>query len=219
MNNNKLLIFGAGGHAKKVALQAQANGYSIIGAISTESIGTPFLNSIVLGNISDYLINNEFKAYLIHIAIGENSVRKLIYDQIVEYSDRLTSIFSLDSHISNYSIIGRGTYIGTGACILNNVNIGENCIIDTNVIVDHDTMISDFVNISPGAVLCSHINVGYGAIIGAGATIIERVNIGEGSLIGAGSVVIKDVEPFNLVVGSPAKLVKRRSFYDMYLKK
>lgn len=60
---------------------------------------------------------------------------------------------------------------------------------------------------------------GYGSIIGAGATIIERVNIGEGSLIGAGSVVIKDVEPFNLVVGSPAKLVKRRSFYDMYLKK
>lgn len=217
MNIKKLLIFGAGGHAKKVALQAQANGYSIIGAISTEPAGTPFINSIVLGNIIDYLKNNEYANYYCHIAIGENSIRKSIYNNIMEYSERIISIYSKDAHISNYSTIGNGTYIGSGANILNNVNIGINCIIDTNSVVDHDTTISDFVNISPGAVLCSHINVGYGAIIGAGATVIEGIKIGEGSLIGAGSVVIKDVEPFNLVVGVPARLVKIRAFSDLYL--
>lgn len=48
----------------------------------------------------------------------------------------------------------------------------------------------------------------YGASIGANATIICGVTIGEWAMIGAGSVVTKDVPPYTLVVGNPAKIVK-----------
>ena len=47
-----------------------------------------------------------------------------------------------------------------------------------------------------------------GASIGSGVTILANVVIGEGALVGAGSVVTKDVPPFNVVVGNPAKVVK-----------
>ena len=48
-----------------------------------------------------------------------------------------------------------------------------------------------------------------GASIGSGATILSNVVIGEGAFIGAGSVVTKDVPPFSVVTGNPARVVKQ----------
>ena len=45
--------------------------------------------------------------------------------------------------------------------------------------------------------------------IGAGAIILPNIIIGENSIVGAGSVVTKDVEPYSIVVGNPAKIIKR----------
>ena len=50
-------------------------------------------------------------------------------------------------------------------------------------------------------------HVGRGASIGANATIVCGVSIGEGALVGAGAVVTRDVPPFTLVVGQPARVV------------
>ena len=50
--------------------------------------------------------------------------------------------------------------------------------------------------------------IGRGASIGAGAVILPGVNIGEGAMVGAGAVVTRDVEPYSLVVGNPARYVK-----------
>ncbi|WP_133629886.1 MULTISPECIES: acyltransferase [Gammaproteobacteria] len=47
-----------------------------------------------------------------------------------------------------------------------------------------------------------------GASIGANATILPGITIGEGALVGAGAVVTKDVAPFTVVVGNPAKFLK-----------
>ena len=45
--------------------------------------------------------------------------------------------------------------------------------------------------------------------IGAGATILKGVTIGDGAVIGAGSVVTRDVEPYTIVAGNPARVIKR----------
>lgn len=54
------------------------------------------------------------------------------------------------------------------------------------------------------------IKVGDDVWIGYGATILSGVTIGQGALIAAGSVVVKDVEPYSVVGGNPAKLIKYR---------
>lgn len=53
------------------------------------------------------------------------------------------------------------------------------------------------------------IHIGSKAWIGTGVTILKGVTIGEGAVIGAGSVVTKDVEPWTVVGGNPAQLIKR----------
>ena len=54
------------------------------------------------------------------------------------------------------------------------------------------------------------IKVGDDVWIGYGATILSGVTIGQGAIIAAGSVVVKDVEPYSVVGGNPAKLIKYR---------
>ena len=53
------------------------------------------------------------------------------------------------------------------------------------------------------------IRIGDGVWVGAGAVILSGVTIGEGAVVAAGSVVNKDVEPFTLVVGAPARFIKK----------
>ena len=54
------------------------------------------------------------------------------------------------------------------------------------------------------------VSIGAGAWIGMGVLIVPGVTIGEGAIVGAGSVVTKDVEPYTIAVGSPAKFLKHR---------
>lgn len=54
------------------------------------------------------------------------------------------------------------------------------------------------------------VRIGRDAWVGMACVVLPGVTIGEGAIVGAGSVVVKDVEPFTVVAGSPAKFIKRR---------
>lgn len=54
------------------------------------------------------------------------------------------------------------------------------------------------------------IDIGNDVWIGQRATVLSGVRIGDGAVVGAGAVVAKDVEPFGIVVGNPARLVRKR---------
>lgn len=63
-----------------------------------------------------------------------------------------------------------------------------------------------------GTTSVDEIQVGVNCFFGAGSTILGNVKVGHGSVIGAGALVLRDIPPFSMVVGNPAKVVKRYSF-------
>lgn len=126
------------------------------------------------------------------------------------------------SHIQKGAVIGENCTIGQNVNIGNNVKIGNSVKIQNNVSVYEGVELEDFVFCGPSMVFTNIINpraefpqkgskfykktlVKKSASIGANATILCGITIGEYAFIGAGAVVTKDVLPFALVIGNPAK--------------
>ena len=126
------------------------------------------------------------------------------------------------SHIMKDAKIGMNCNIGQNVVISDKVVLGNNVKVQNNVSVYTGVICEDDVFLGPSMVFTNVINprsfisrknefkptiVKKGATIGANATIVCGITIGEFALIGAGAVVTKDIEPYSLVVGNPAKQI------------
>ncbi len=137
------------------------------------------------------------------------------------------------SHIMSGCTIGQNCNIGQNVVISPQVVLGNNVKVQNNVSVYTGVTCEDDVFLGPSAVFTNVINprsaiarkdqyrptlVQRGASIGANATIVCGHTIGRYALIGAGAVVTKDVKPYALVVGNPARQTGWVSEYGHKLK-
>jgi len=124
------------------------------------------------------------------------------------------------SHIMSGCIIGNNCNIGQNVVISPGVVLGNNVKVQNNVSVYTGVTCEDDVFLGPSCVFTNISNprsavarrdkyektwVGKGATIGANATIVCGNNIGKYAFIGAGAVITKDVPPYALVIGNPAR--------------
>lgn len=131
-------------------------------------------------------------------------------------------------HISAGAKIGEKCSFGQNVFVGNNVSIGNNCKIQNNVSVYDNVFMEDDVFCGPSMVFTNVYNprsavvrkdeyrntyVKKGVTIGANATIVCGVTLGEFSFIAAGAVINKDVKPFALMAGVPAKQIGWMSKY------
>ena len=132
------------------------------------------------------------------------------------------------THIMSNSVIGNGCNIGQNVVVSPHVTLGKNVKVQNNVSIYTGVVCEDDVFLGPSMVFTNILNprsavvrrdqyvktvVKRGASIGANATILCGITIGTYAFIGAGAVVTKDVAPYALVVGNPARLVGRMSEY------
>lgn len=126
------------------------------------------------------------------------------------------------SHLMTGCVIGQNCNIGQNVVVSPKVILGKNVRVQNNVSIYEGVICEDDVFLGPSMVFTNVINprsavsrkqeykktiVKKGASIGANATIVCGHNIGEFAFIGAGAVVTKEVAPYSLVVGNPAKHV------------
>lgn len=124
------------------------------------------------------------------------------------------------SHIMPNCTLGKGCNIGQNVVISPQVVLGNNVKVQNNVSIYTGVTCDDDVFLGPSMVFTNVINprsavnrkseyarthVGKGASIGANATIVCGHDIGEYAFIGAGAVVTKNVPPYALVIGNPAR--------------
>jgi hypothetical protein len=126
------------------------------------------------------------------------------------------------SHIMSGARIGANCNIGQNVVIAAGVVLGANCKIQNNVSLYTGVLCADNVFLGPSCVFTNVWNpraainrkdeyrktlLGTGVTIGANATIICGHNIGEYAFIGAGAVVTREVLPYELIVGNPARRI------------
>jgi len=107
--------------------------------------------------------------------------------------------------------IGNKTIVGMGNVIIGPVKIGDNVMLAQNIVISGLNHGYEDINISPSLqkVICKNVEVADDVWIGANSVITAGVSLGKHCVIGAGSVVTKDVPPFSIAVGNPAKIIKR----------
>jgi UDP-2-acetamido-3-amino-2,3-dideoxy-glucuronate N-acetyltransferase len=136
-------------------------------------------------------------------------------------------------HISGKAKIGEKCSFGQNVFVGNNVVIGNNCKVQNNVSIYDNVFLEDDVFCGPSMVFTNVYNprsaivrkdeyrntfVKRGVTIGANATIVCGVTLGEFSFIAAGAVVNKDVKPFALMAGVPAKQIGWMSKFGEQIK-
>lgn len=211
----KLLVVGAGGHARSVLDIALQNAeYELVGVIDplygTQTHMTSMENIPIIG--TDAMLPDFLRQGISHIfiAIGENGLRKKLYEKAVAMG------FHCINLVSQYAVLSKSVKLGHGVCVMAgavlNVNtvIGDNSIINTNCSIDHDCTVGNHCHIAPGVAVSGTVSIGDSVQIGTGACVIDGIQIEENSFIGAGAAVVTRIPANVLAVGVPAKVIKKR---------
>lgn len=109
--------------------------------------------------------------------------------------------------------VGNNSGIGVNAFVQRNVSIGNDVMMGRDVIImttGHETSDTLIPMRWQGGKEIAPVIIGDDVWIGSRVIILPGIKIGNSSIIGAGAVVTKDIEPYSIVGGVPAKLIKRR---------
>jgi len=131
-------------------------------------------------------------------------------------------------HVCGQAKIGKGVSLGQNVFVGNKVTIGDRCKVQNNVSVYDNVILEEGVFCGPSMVFTNVYNprslierkdeyrdtlIKRGATLGANCTIVCGITVGEFAFVGAGAVVNKDVKPYALMVGVPAKQIGWMSEY------
>jgi len=205
----KLLILGTGNFALEIAdIVSEIPEFELAGFV--ENMDRQKCNeTIETASILWVEDINKFKDnYQALCALGSTR-RNLFIEQVTAYGFRFATLVHSSAIISKRSSLEWGTIIGIGVIIASHSTIGKHVIVNRGATIGHHTEICDYTTIGPGANIAGSCCIKKSVYIGIGAVVSDHITIGSNSVIGAGAVVIEDVPDNVLVVGVPARIIKR----------
>lgn len=216
---------------------AELNAQEIINFIANADKKTPvkvYLNA----QIADLDIPNEIKVFggadsavlfgdwqIVKPFLATNQTK--IKDYVIENQTRNSAVPLLDQKdinariepgalIRDQVLIGDNAVIMMGAIINIGAEIGAGSMIDMGAVLGGRAIVGKNCHIGAGTVLAGVVEpasatpviIEDDVLIGANAVVLEGVQVGKGAVVAAGAIVTKDVEPYSVVAGVPAKFVK-----------
>lgn len=207
--SKKVVIIGAGGHAKVIADIVEKSGDIVFGFLDDNiENGTNIIGKYsVIGDLNNRIplavVNKDLEFV---IAIGNNTRRKEI--AAIPNMKFYTAIHP-SAQIGLGVTIDEGTVVMANAVINASARIEKHCIINTGAIIEHDNIIKQFSHISPNAALAGTVEIGECTHVGIGAIVKNNIRICKNCIIGAGAVVVKNIEEEGTYVGVPAKRLEK----------
>ncbi len=137
-----------------------------------------------------------------------------VYEKIISLdipSNRLATLIHPTAIVpKGMCKIGDGVLMAPLSQLSPDTTLEDNCIMLPNSFLGHDSTLKRFAHVASNATIGANVIVGKACHVGTNCTIREKVIIGDYSLIGSGSVVLKNVEEGSIVVGNPARLLRKK---------
>lgn len=208
---------GAGGHAKVVIEILRADSrFKLAGMLDRnfEKMQDGLMGVPVLGDDSllPEMLKRGVEGFFIGVGgAGDNSPRRRLYELALAEGLRPVCAIHRQAIISASAQLGEGLTVMAGVIVNACAHIGANVIINSGAIIEHDCVVGDHVHIATGARLAGTVYVDEGAHVGVGASVRENVRVGRNSVVGAGTVVVEDVPDNLVVIGNPARALRKIS--------
>ncbi|MGS4343984.1 hypothetical protein ACKUSY_00025 [Myroides odoratus] len=209
----KILIFGGVGGATTIGaaiIDANirgANEYVLAGYINDSAIGELFEGYPVLGGKDDiprfieegyYFLNTVYK-------IDGQIDRKNLFESLNIPLERLATFVHPLAYVAPNVTLSPGCVVMPGATISSNTTFGICCRIMSGAFIGHDNVIGEHCFFAANSCLASDCVVGDWVYFGFNSTTKGRLKFNMFSVVGAASMVTKDVDPFSIVIGNPAR--------------
>lgn len=211
----RIVIIGAGGHAREVAdilRQQTADELLLLGYVVDDPehhrgrvAGLP-----ILGNW-DWFNDSDRDELFVICAIGLPEVRKQLVERAIALQLRFVNAISPLAFVSPDAKLGEGVMIFPFSFISAGCVIGDHAIVNAGTTVSHQTTVGMYGTLSPGVSIAGNVAIGEGCFVGIGACVIQGLAVGRWSTIGAGASVIRNVPERSTVAGVPARTLESQA--------
>lgn len=214
MRNKKLILLGAN-NPQIIRLIEDINAstidvnYEIIGWVDNDAakIGKSYFGYIVLGKPD--ILTNYKDCFLVNNITTNAETRYETTQQLKNYKLDFETLIHPGINTHNVTI-GSGVIIHESVILESNVEIDDFSVVCSGAIICHESKIGEYSFISSGVKIAGLVKVASQVTILIGATVTARVEVAQKTTISAGSVVFENTEPNTVIMGNPAKTIKKK---------
>lgn len=216
----RLAIYGTGGSGREIAELVKASKFvaqqsTEIDLVFVDDAGERDLLVAGLQVLSfEELLHDMHRDRQVVFGIGDGRIRARLESRLSAAGVIMASVLADSARLLGEVEIAPAAVICDFVLVGPNVSIGRNFQANYFCQISHDCTIGDYVTLGPRVSLNGAVEVENFAYIGAGAVVRQgspsrAMVIGEGAIVGMGAVVTRSVEPYSVVAGNPARVIRR----------
>lgn len=152
--------------------------------------------------------------YEMFVSISYQQVNRL---REAKYHEAKKKGYTLISYISSRATLWPGAVIGDNCFIFEDntiqpfTRIGNNIIMWSGNHLGHHSVIDDHTFVSSHVVISGSVHIGSHCFLGVNASIRDNIKLGSGTVVGMGAIVVKSTEAGDVLVGTPARRLEKKS--------